>query len=119
MEQTITISEQKVVFRADGATPLRYRAEFKRDYFADMLSLVGVFKNFEGADYESADFSGLDTEVLSNIIYLLAKTAEKGIGDMLDWFGSFDNFPLFDVFMELEPLIMSNMQTIVKKAKKK
>ena len=117
MEQTITIDGRKVTFKADGATPLRYRVEFKRDYFGDIIKMTSVLKGLnEGSE---VNFDNLDMSVFSDIIYLLAKTADKEIGDMFEWYASFDNFPLFEVFEDLQDLLLSNMQTMVKKAKKK
>ena len=117
MEQTINIGGRKVAFRADGATPLRYRVEFKRDYFGDIIKMTTVLKGLN--DGSNVDFSELDTSVFSDIIYLLAKTADNSIDDMFDWYASFDNFPLFEVFAELQGLLISNMQTTVQKVKKK
>jgi len=116
MEQTVTIDGRKITFKADGATPLRYRVEFKRDYFADIIKMTSLLKDINS---DEINYSQLDTSVFSDIIYLLAKTADKEIGDMFDWYASFDNFPIFEVFAELQDLLLSNMQTTVKKAKKK
>ena len=116
MEKVLTIDERKVTFKADGATPLRYRAQFNRDYFADIISITNSLKDLNTGE---ADLSKINTTIFSDIIYLLAKTADKEIGDIFDWYGSFDSFPVFEVFGELQELMMANMQQTVKKAKKK
>ena len=116
MEKVLTIDERKVTFKADGATPLRYRAEFNRDYFADIINITNSLKDLSAGE---ADLSKVNTNIFSDIIYLLAKTADKEIGDIFEWYGSFESFPVFEVFGELQELLLGNMQTIVKKAKKK
>ena len=65
------------------------------------------------------DDTHIDMSLIENIIFILAKTADKEIGDMFEWYASFDNFPLFEVFGDLQDLLLSNMQSTVKKAKKK
>ena len=82
MEQTITIDGKKVTFKADGVTPLRYRMEFKRDYFADIVKMTSVLKSIH--DGTDIDFDKLDTSVFYDIIYLLAKTADNEIDNIFD-----------------------------------
>lgn len=121
MEKTITISGQKVPFKVDGATPVRYRVEYNRDFFADVLSLIDTLNavNVATQKGESFDVTKFDSTVMYNITYLLAKTANKNIGKMIDWIGTFDEFPLFELFGELQDLLLANMATIGKKNKKK
>lgn len=116
MEKIILIDGRKVTFKADGATPLRYRTEFQRDYFADIIKLTNALKDVTTGEI---DYQNLDTGIFSDIIYLLAKTADKEIGDIYEFYGSFDSFPVFEVFGEVQELLLSNMQTIAKKTKKK
>jgi len=120
MEQILIIDEREVAFKADGATPLRYRAEFRRDYFADIVKMTEVLKALDkNSTDQNASIEKLDTSVFSDIVYLLAKTADKEIGNIFDWYASFENFPIFEVFSELQDLLLSNMQTSVSKVRKK
>lgn len=43
MEKTITIDGQKVRLKSTAATIYRYKQQFKKDYFADLLKLAKVF----------------------------------------------------------------------------
>ena len=42
-------------------------------------------------------------------IWCAAKCANKQIGSKLEWYDEFDSFPMFDVFAQLNDLIMSTM----------
>ena len=53
----------------------------------------------------------LDFDVFYNIIWVLAKTANKKIPDPITWLDEFEEFPLFDIIPELQDLILSSMQT--------
>lgn len=117
LEKTITISGKKVAFKADGSLPPRYRMQFQRDYYADILKIAKVVG--ESNEIKDIDFSLLDTTPFYNVLFLMAKTADSSIKDMFEWLSEFDTFPVFEIFMELEDIIMSNMQTMVKKVKKK
>lgn len=120
LEKTITISGKKVNFILDGSLPLRYRVQYQKDYFSDILAIVPVLEliNRDKPTQESV-FTNLDTTPIYNVVYLMAKTADGTIGEMIEWVASFDEFPVFDIFMELESLLLANMQTQVNKIKKK
>ena len=120
VEKTITISGKEVKFKINGSLPLRYRVQFQKDYFADILAIVPVMGMInDNKTTQENVLANLDTTPIYNVIYLMAKTADNSIGDMVEWVGSFDDFPLFDIFMELEDLLLANMQTQVNKLKKK
>ena len=40
MEKTIEIDGKKVGFKTNGATPLRYKAQFGKDYFKEILKFA-------------------------------------------------------------------------------
>lgn len=117
LEKTITISGQEVTFKVDGSLPPRYRMQFQRDYFADILNIANVMTDI--TDPKTADLTKIDTTLFYNLLFLMAKTADNTIKDMLDWLSSFDEFPVFEIFTELQDLALANMQTMVDKVKKK
>lgn len=119
IEKTIKISDKKVTFKSDGSLPLRYRAYFQRDYYADILSIMKSLEGNASFDITKMDMSKLDTSIFYNVIFTMAKMHDKELTDVFDWVAEFDNFPLFEVFIELQDLIMSNMFTMVDKVKKK
>ena len=40
MEKTIEIDGKKIGFKTNGATPLRYKAQFGKDYFKEIMKLA-------------------------------------------------------------------------------
>lgn len=110
MEKTIIIDGKSVSFKSTAATPLRYKAQFRKDFFSDILKLSGL----EGLDLGKIDtekIDKLDFEVFYNIIWVLAKTADKSIPDPMSWLDGFDEFPLLEIIPELQDLILSSIQT--------
>ena len=112
METTITIDGRDVRFKSTAATPLRYKAQFQSDFFADLMKMHALSKlslDTNEMDYEA--LKHIDFEVFYNIIWAMAKTADKSIPEPLTWLDDFDEFPLFDIIPELQDLIMKNLQT--------
>lgn len=104
MERIINIDGRDVKFRSSGAFPMLYRAETGRDFFADMARIS------ENGD----EMTAFDSEALYDIAYCLAKSADKKIGNKYDWFDGFASFPIFEVFPQLNDLLVVTMQTLKK-----
>lgn len=110
MEKTIEIGGKQITFKSTAATPLRYKAQFGKDYFAEIMKLGSLAKlNKNKIDYKI--FAEADFEVFYNIIWVLAKTADKTIPEPITWLDSFDEFPLFEILPEIQDLITSSIQT--------
>ena len=110
MERTIVIDGKQIRFKSTAATPLRYKAQFGKDFFVDILKLSSI----EGLNSKKIDINKidkLDFEVFYNIIWVLAKTADKKIPEPMTWLDKFDEFPLFEIIPELQDLILGSMQT--------
>lgn len=109
MEKTIIIDNKEVNFKSTAATPLRFKAQFGKDYFAEIVKLnkLNKFKdasdNFEAL--ENADF-----EIFYNLIWVLAKTADKSIPDPMTWLDGFEEFRLFEIIPEVQDLIAASIQ---------
>ncbi|MED4354070.1 hypothetical protein P9265_17320 [Schinkia azotoformans] len=114
MEKTLTIDGKKVRFKSTGATALRYKAQFKKDYFSEILKLnqLSKLKIDENGhlDVENVDLNAIDFEVFYNISWSLAKTADKSIPDPLTWLDGFDEFPILDIIPEVQDLIVESIQ---------
>ncbi|NMF06530.1 hypothetical protein ACUH7Y_25215 [Clostridium beijerinckii] len=110
MEKTITIDNKEVTFKSTAATPLRFKAQFHKDYFAEIIKLNRLNKFKDATDnfemLENADF-----EIFYNIIWVLAKTADNSIPDPITWLDGFDEFPLFQIIPEIQDLIASSIQS--------
>lgn len=116
MEKTITIDGRDVTFKSTAATPLRYKAQFGSDFFADILKMYPLTRldlTSEDLDYEA--LKALDLDVFYNLLWTFAKTADKSIPDPITWLDGFDEFPLFEIIPELMDLLMRNLQASKKK----
>lgn len=113
MEKTLVIDGQEVKFKSTGSVPLRYKAQFQRDYFADISKLqdIVVKSNESDAEKESIDLGSLNTDVFYRIVWTLAKNADKEIPDLLNWLDEFDSFPIIEVAFELMDIITASIQT--------
>ena len=116
MEKTIEIDGKKVKLKSTAGTPKRYKAQFRKDYFSELLKLSKLMTNTNGEEFDLAkiDYSELDYldfEVFYNFIWVLAKTANKEIGDPIDWLDEFDSIPLAEIFPEIIDLLESSIST--------
>jgi hypothetical protein len=118
MEKTIIIDGKEVLFKTNGAVPLRYKAQFQKDYFKDIFKMMPgsktkVKKNAEKVDVK--DLEALDFEVFYNIAWVFAKTANPAIPEPITWLSGFEEFPIGDIFPELQELMIATLQTSKKK----
>lgn len=107
MELTVKISEKEVRLKSSAALPLRYKAQFGRDLFADMAKMREV---------ANGELPALDTEVFYNIVWALAKCADDKIPPVIQWVESFETFPIFEIFNQAGELVAKSMGTEQKNA---
>ncbi len=105
MEKIVSISGKDVRLKSSAALPLRYKAQFGRDLFADITKMQ---------DTAEGDMSMLDTEVFYNIIWAMAKCANPNLPPLLDWVDSFDEFPVFEIFNEADEIFRKSIGTTIK-----
>lgn len=96
METTITIDGKQVRLKSTAGTPIRYKAQFGKDMFADMFSLQAFMPLLNGK-VDEMDFSKLDFDVIYNLVWAYAKTADESIPSPLTWLDGFGAF----LFMKL------------------
>ncbi|MBG9537713.1 prophage pi2 protein 40 [Bacillus thuringiensis] len=113
MEKTITIDGKQVRLKSTAATVKRYKAQFRRDLFADMLKLGVIAPSNPQAgatiDLANADLSKVDFEVVYDLVWLYAKTANSEIADPITWLDGFDEFPISEILPEIMDMIQSTM----------
>jgi len=102
MEITIPIDGKNIRFKSSGSSPLRYKAQFKRDFFADLMKLEKV----------GTDISTLDLEIFYNIAWIYARVADPTIPTQWEWLDTFDIFPIMEIVPHLQDLINKSMGTI-------
>lgn len=119
MEKTIEIDGQNIRFKSTGATPLRYKNQFGSDFFADLMNMLPAASLAEedgDTKLSIEDIQGIDFEVLYNIVWVLAKTADKDIPEPIVWLDEFSAFPIIDIFSEIEDLLISSISVKKKKS---
>ena len=114
----IMISGRPVVFRKTAGTMLRYKRQFGRELYPDLIKIYELFpllKKFDVKDTdkmtteEKTEIAGLflrtETEWMYDIAFIMAQQADTTIRDEIEWLDSFDDFNIFTVFIELLPMI--------------
>lgn len=104
MEQVlITPSGRSVRFASTAGLPVRYKAAFGTDMFGDLAEME---------KQQTADIS-----TICQLLWALAKTADKSIPPVQEWLDSFtDGLPILVWFSELSPMITQSMRGEVKNA---
>ncbi|PFI17452.1 hypothetical protein [Bacillus cereus] len=117
MEKTIVIDGKDVHLKSTAGTAIRYKTQFRRDMLADILglhvlsSLISSNGEQENIDLTQADLSKLDFEVIYNLVWAFAKTANKSVPDPLTWLDTFGEFPIDEILTEVQDLIKSTVQS--------
>lgn len=109
MEKTVVIDGKEVRFKSTGATALRYKAQFRKDYLTEILKLNSL-NGLNLGEASPEQLENVDFEVFYNIAWTLAKTADPSIPDPLTWLDRFEEFPVFDIFPELQDMIVATIQ---------
>lgn len=123
MEKIIVIDGKPINFKSTGAYLLRYKAQFGRDALQDIFKLQGAVKeqvNEETGEVEVVlnDINTLDLEVIYNLIWTLAKTADPNIPPPMEWLDQFSEFPLMDIAPQVIDMIFSCLGATVEPKKK-
>ena len=114
MEKTLTIDGRQVPFKSTGAFMLRYRSQFGKEPLKDIAKL----EKLVGPDGKLGDISALDLEPFYNLVWTLAKTADKSIPPPMDWLDSFDEFPMMDILPELQEMLFHALESNIESKKK-
>lgn len=110
MEKTIFIDNKEIRLKSTAATPLRFKAQFGKDFFSEILKL-GNLSKIKKNSIDYSIFNNTDFEVFYNIIWILAKTADNSIPEPITWLDRFDEFPLFEILPQIQDLITSSIIT--------
>lgn len=112
MEKTIEIDGKQVRFKSTAATPLRFKAQFGKDYFGEICKLEKLAKTMTSKKLTDAEkLSVIDFDLFYNIAWIFAKTADKDIPEPIEWLDSIDTFPIGEILPQLMDLMTSSMGT--------
>lgn len=115
MEKTITIDGKQVKLKATAATVKRYKAQFRRNLFADLMGLgaINALASSDGSeqpiDMSNVDMSKVDFELIYDLTWLYAKTADPNIPDPMTWLDKFEEFPIEEIMPEVMELVQVTM----------
>ncbi|NWK10404.1 hypothetical protein [Clostridium cadaveris] len=109
MEKILIIDNKEVPFKSTGAFFLKYKAQFKKDGISELIKVSECIEKIG-----KSNTVDLDSDVLYNLIWTLAKTANPKIKPPMQWFDEFETFPIIEVVIELQDLLMSTIQSSVK-----
>lgn len=109
------IDGKNVAFKTNGATPMRYKAQFGKDYFREILKLAPLEKLTGKKKLDAKDLEILDFEVFYNISWIMAKTADPSIPDPITWLEGFEQFPMAEIIPQLQDMMLASFQTTKKK----
>lgn len=113
MEKTIEISGQQIAFKSSGAVPKRYKMQFQRDFFKDLLAMGLTNQSLDdlSEDQQLEAVSKIDFDVFYDIAWTLAKTANSSIPDPLTWLDGFETFPIMDILPELQDMLAASISS--------
>lgn len=120
MEKVIKIAGQDVGFKAPASLPVRYFNATGRDLFVDLQTLADGTEQVEskpkfGKKKEEPVFKlnkNWNTMVFYGIAHTMARAYDSTVTpDLEDWIDSFVEFPIFEIFGELKPLLNASLQT--------
>ena len=114
MEKILNIDGRQVKFKSTGAFLLRYKAQFGRDALQDIFKLQGSLDE-QG---QIANIDTLNLEVIYDLVWVLAKTADPSIPPPLEWLDTFSEFPLAEIVPEITDMIFSCLASTAQSKKK-
>lgn len=120
MEKFIEIDGKQVGFKTNGAIPLIYMSQFKRDLIKDILSMgVTQVDLKKGNESEQIKWvrDNIDFMMFYNIAWVYAKAYDKTIKSPVEWLEEFEVFPIVDLVEPLQELLEATI-SVKKKAVK-
>ena len=135
MEKVINVAGQQVRFKCTGGFLLLFRQLTGKDPIKAITDLDSILskkkeeaKKKEEGELEdkvlkdfAEDLSFQDLYIFYEILWVLARSADSTVGDMVEWVNSFDEFPVADIIVECLELIEAAFKSnlTLKNAKKK
>jgi len=114
MEKILNIDGRQVKFKSTGAFLLRYKAQFGRDALQDIFKLQGSLDEHG----QIVNIDVLDLEVIYDLVWSLAKTADPNIPPPMEWLDGFSEFPLMEIVPEITDMIFSCLASTAQSKKK-
>lgn len=104
MEKTILIGGHEINFKATGGTLCIYKQQFGTEYFEDVLKITEMQKVLQ---YTAEDVYLRQYKVGYQLIWSMAKNADKNIPDPEKWAKQFESFPMSKILPQVTALFRS------------
>lgn len=82
MEEIVMIGDKPLKLKSTAAFLLKYKAQFRSDPIKDLMKMK--------------DLKEIEMETLYNVVWSLAKNADKDIKEPMEFFDDFENLPILD-----------------------
>lgn len=113
MEKTLKVDGRDVRFKVTGGTTTRYKSYFGRDLFDDLLEMIPNIEKYQKGESTDnipvEDLKGINFDLFFDLVWVFAKTADDDVPDKLTWLDTFDEFPVLDIFMDLQELLEKSL----------
>lgn len=107
MFKVVTIDNQKIPMKSSGLTGRLYAREFHKDFLSAIAALSNITEGEPG-----------DYEVINELAWILAKTANPKIKDFEDWLSTFETpFSITQAMPQIMELIFVSSSGMVQEKK--
>ena len=120
MEKTLKIDNKNITFKCTAGTLYRYKQQFGSEFLADASGLMEFGNSKKKKKVTSSDgkitfqdeydFTKLNLELLYNLAWTMAKTADNTIPDPQAWLDSFDTFPLTTIAEPIMDMLAKSVE---------
>ena len=122
MEKVVVIDGKQVPFRCTGGFLIRYKQLTGEDPIKAIYTLGNVEQALGNRGKKASSHQDklqdkldkdpdFDVTVIYKLIWVLARTADPTVPDLLTWVESFNDFPVFVIFDEIKVLIVGAFRT--------
>lgn len=120
MKKTVIIDGKAVGFESTAAFMIKYKKQFGKNALKEIAELANTIQKIkkkakkENLDQETETLEmleHLDMEVLYNLIWVFAYTADRSIPCLEDWLDSFEDFPLAEVLETVTELLTASFSS--------
>ena len=111
MRKTIKIGSKSVDFEANASVILVYHQNFCSNYFTDVALALSCYSS-DG----TVNVRNLRTDLMAQIIYALAKCADRSLPACEEWLAGFElgEFNVNVIFSELLEIITQDAKSVKK-----
>lgn len=135
MQKIINIDGRDVKFKASASLVYRYKQQFGKDLLTlimpvinSLFEAINIYEVIQKGELTVADVQPgfdlgkvvekLELIDLYNLIWVMAKTANKDIADPIEWYDEFEEFPALEIAKELLDILIPSL-FVTEKSKKK